>query len=383
MTLWNFYRLLIVRLLEEGYSVTILSSSIHPLKEFERMGCSIVPVEITRTISPWKDFVSLLKLARYFRNSKVSIVHAHTPKGGLLAMIAAATAGIRHRFYTCHGLAFDTEKGLKRLVMILSERLTCRLAHQVLVVSPSLLQKMAQYRIGTDAKKMILGNGTACGLDIKTFDRTLELEAQSRQIRDSLKIPPEAIVVGFIGRLVPDKGIHLLVQAFSELYRENDQVRLLVIGNLEPHRGILPEETLRLLHEHDGIRRLDFTHGIERYYACMDFLVLPTRREGFPYTLLEAAAMRIPVIATMVTGCVDAVVDRVTGLLIEPESTAALLAAMRTLVMDPGLRKAMGQAARKRIEEKFRADLYIQYHQEFYRHHLDPQVSDHQLSTFE
>lgn len=364
--LWHFYRLLIGQLLKDGYPVTILSSPQPPFREFEQMGCRFYPLEITRIISPWQDIRSLFRCIRYLRKTKPQVIHAHTPKGGLLAMIAGRIAGIQYRLYTCHGLAFETEKGLKRFVMILSERLTCRLAHQVLVVSPSVSKRMAELRIGKDAKKTILGDGTACGLDLTTFDQTHELEVQSRQIRESLKIPAQAIVIGFVGRLVPDKGIHLLVQAFSELYRENDRVRLLVIGELEPHRGTLPEETLRLLHEHDGIRYIGFTHGIERYYACMDLLALPTRREGFPYVLLEAAAMQKPAIATKVTGCVDAVVDGVTGILIEPDNAPALLEALRQLVNDPALRKRMGQTARKRIEEKFQAETYIRYHISLY-----------------
>jgi glycosyltransferase involved in cell wall biosynthesis len=366
MTLWIFYRLLIARLLRDGYTVTILSSPMHPLDEFERMGCSTVPIRITRTISPWQDILSLIKLFRYFRKFKPSIVHAHTPKGGLLAMIAAAMAGVRCRLYTCHGLVSETETGLKRLLLTLSERLTFALAHRILVVSLSLSRKLTEHHIGSEAKKMILGNGTACGLDVTTFDRTPELIAQARQIRDGLKISSEAIVIGFIGRLVPDKGIHLLVDAFSELYRENDRVRLLIVGDAEPHRGVLPDKTLRLIEEHVGIRRVGFTHKIERYYACMDLLALPTRREGFNYALLEAAAMQIPAIATRVTGCVDAIVDDKTGILVEPDNTLALLAALRRLVNDPTLRMTLGRAARKRVEEEYRVETMIEHHMNLY-----------------
>jgi glycosyltransferase involved in cell wall biosynthesis len=366
MALWSFYRLLIARLLRDGHPVFIISSDMHPLEEFARMGCTVLPVPITRVISPWRDILSAIKIFRHLRRIKPSIVHAHTPKGGLLAMIGAAMAPVRCRLYTCHGLASETETGFKRNLLTLTERLTCALAHRVLVVSPSLSRKMTEHRIGSDAKKLILGAGSACGIDTMRFDRTEELMAQARQIRQSLKIPDDAIVIGFIGRLVPDKGIHLLVQAFCELYRENDRVRLLVIGDLEPYRGTLSDETNRLLTEHAGIRRIGFTHGIERYYACMDLLALPTRREGFPYVLLEAGAMRIPVVATAVTGCVDAIEDQVTGLLIDGNRPEQLVDALSGLIRDPARRTEMGRQGRLRVEQGFASERLIAEHLKLY-----------------
>jgi len=174
-------------------------------------------------------------------------------------------------------------------------------------------------------------------------------------------------VIGFIGRLVPDKGIHILIESFLALYNQDPYIRLLIIGAMEPHRGNLTSSMLQTIQEHPGITHLDFTDQIEAYYPLMDVLVLPTRREGFPYTLIEAAAMEIPVIATRVTGCVDAVIDHQTGILIPPESPSDLTRAIQTLLYDKSLAQSMGRQARDRVVKQFSSERLTKLHLNLYQ----------------
>ena len=145
-----------------------------------------------------------------------------------------------------------------------------------------------------------------------------KLFEEAKQFRDESNVSHNDILIGFIGRLVPDKGIDILLDAFSSLFSKYDNIKLIVIGDYEPHRGRLTDRQIQLLKNDSKIFHVDFTYDIEKYYAAMNILVLPTKREGFPYTLMEAAAMELPVVATKVTGCIDAVIDGETGLLVEP-----------------------------------------------------------------
>lgn len=372
VTLWAFYRRLLQRLQNEGFEPEICSSPGRELDYFEKQfGIKVYQVDILRRITPWQDVLTILKLVRIFKQNRYDLVHAHTPKAGLLGMIAARLAAVKCRIYTCHGLPLETESGLKRQLLTYAERVSCALAHQVLAVSYSLADKLTEYKICSRLKLTVLGDGTACGVELNCFTRTPDLIKRSRVIRSRFSISDDDIVIGFIGRLVPDKGVHILIESFTRLYELYPNIQLLILGDFEPHRGLLPDETIEVLNNHPGIIHLGFTDEIEQYYAAMDMLVLPTRREGFPYTILEAGAMGLPVVATKVTGCVDAVVDGQTGLVVPPDDVSALTAAMRRLLDYPQLRLRMGQKARKRVEEKFTSQRLLDAHIKLYRKMLE------------
>jgi glycosyltransferase involved in cell wall biosynthesis len=367
VTLWSFYRSLPLRLSDEDIEVHICSSDGPELKMFrDNDGVKTWTVPISRKITPFRDLLSIFKLRGIFRRQRFDIVHAHTPKAGLLGMIAAKLAGVENRIYTCHGLPLETEKGFKRRLLTWAEKLSCYCATQVLVVSNSLLEQLEGYGICHKPRMEMLCDGTACGVDLERFSRTACLAKKSVDVRREYNIPDNALVIGFIGRLVPDKGIHLLVQSFCKLYCRYQNIRLLILGSFEPHRGVLPDETINHLNNHPGIIMVGFSNEIEPYYAVMDMLVLPTRREGFPYTLLEAAAMELPVVATEVTGCVDAVVDGKTGLLVVPENVDLLSRAIEKLIQSDQLRDRMGREARRRVEEKFTVERLLAAHVRLY-----------------
>lgn len=375
VTLWSFYRGLPGRLKDEGIDLEICSSPGKELDYFEKQyAITVHQVNILRQITPWRDMLAILKLVKIFKRNRYKLVHAHTPKAGLLGMIAATVAGVRCRIYTCHGLVLETEVGLKRHLLACAERISCALAHRVLSVSHSLVDKLEAYKICPKSKLMVLGDGTACGVELNRFTLNSDLIEKGKVIRRRHNIPDDATVIGFIGRLVPDKGVHILVESFTQLYELNPNTRLLVLGDFEPHRGRLPGQTLKVMNNHSGIIHVGFTHEIEPYYVAMDVLVLPTRREGFPYAPLEAAALELPTVVTKVTGCVDAVVDNITGLLVEVGNVEQLLGAMLRLVKDPELRRQLGKQGRQRVEALFDSRLLIDKHINLYEELIDKNV---------
>ncbi len=338
---------------QAGFEWTAVSSPGDQLDEFgrtERVAVHAVPM--TRRITMAQDFVALVRLWRYLRRTRPHIVHAHTPKAGLLGMIAAALARVPVRIYQLHGLPMATATGLRRRLLTWSEKLACRLAHEVLAVSPSLQQLTVSSGLCAAGRVRVLGQGTANGVDARgRFDPRYHA-AHRAQIQAASGIPPEATVVGFVGRLVPDKGVVELLQAWQSLRDEFPELHLLMVGP-EESESPLPDWVRQRLLQDARIHSVGFHRDPAPLYAAMDVLLLPSHREGFGMAAMEAAAMALPVVATCVTGCVDAVVDGVTGTLVPPHNADALAAAVRTYVRDPLLRRRHGQAGRMRVVQHF------------------------------
>ena len=368
VTLWNFYRDLILELGKSDYHVTVVSSAMRELPMMEQqLNCETFSVGIYRQISPLRDLLSIFCLWWYFLKKKQDIVHAHTPKGGLLGMISSFLAGVPHRVYTIHGLPLDTAKGLKRKLLSAAEWLSCRLATEVLAVSSSLKIRVLDERICARDKIRVLGNGSACGVNLSKFSLSKELMVEAKKIRSEYEICEVALVIGFVGRIVPDKGIEALVKAFKKFNEDVPDSYLMLIGEFETVRETIDPEILNEI-KSDGhiVFNNEFKDNISPFYAAMDILTLPTRREGFGLTLVEAAAMNLPTIATRVTGCVDAVEENVSGLLVTVDNVNELCAAMLFLAKDPDMRKKLGQQGCERAKRLFDSKLLIKEHMKLY-----------------
>ena len=367
-TLRVFYRPLMQAIHRTGSDLSVLSSDGPELACFEREQLArtrIIP--LARRISPLIDWHALCALLRVLRAEAFDIVHTHTPKAGMLGMLASWLAGVRVRVHTLHGLPLETTRGFKRRILICAERVTCRLAQRVCVVSPSLRNRVLELRLCPAEKMVVLGHGSACGVDLQRFRRTPEAEAQAKTTRRNQGIPDSAVVVGYMGWMVADKGVAVLVEAFRRLAEKRDDLYLLMIGADGSDRDPLSVLTWRSIREHPRIRYVGLQSDPVPWYVAMQICALPTRREGFPYALLEAAAMGIPAIATRVTGCVDAVVDGVTGLLVSPDDSSALQDAMQRLADDAALRTRLGGAAAERVRRHFSSERLVRAHLELYQ----------------
>lgn len=357
----GFFRGQIAFFKERGFAVHAVSSPGVLLKEAaSREGIPVYPVAMPRRISLIADLKALYQLFRLFRRFQPDIVHAHTPKGGLLGVLAARLARVPIVIYTMRGLPYVTATGVKRKILMGTETLACRLADRVLAVSFSLSQQALDMGFCSPAKIRVLSCGSSNGVDAKGRFNPYKINPDlPRAIRNLYQIPSDALVIGYVGRIVRDKGMVELGEAWQRLRDAFPELYLLLVGPLEPQDPI-PDLLLKQLEDDP---RVVFTGGVEdtvSYYTAIDILVLPTYREGFPNTPLEAAAMELPVVATRVDGCVDAVVDGVTGLLVPPGDRAALPRAISQLLLNPAQREQMGKEGRQRVLQDFRPEVIWQ-----------------------
>lgn len=293
------------------------------------------------------------------------IVEFSTPKAGLLGTLAAWLRGVPCRVYMLRGLKVERSSGLKRKLLLATERLASACAQVVLCNSESLRAETLALRIAPSRKLHLLGEGSSNGVDMERFS------PGPSDVREQFGISPEAPVVGFVGRLTRDKGLPELVQAFDAVQREEPSARLLLVGWFDDAEDALDHELRDRIENHPGIVCAGFVDQTAAYYRAMDFLVLPTWREGFPNVVLEASATGIPVVTTECTGARDSVIPEVTGLLIPPGYSEAITEAVLKLIRNPDLRQRMGQAARAWVLQHFLEDRVLGLTADYYLSLLD------------
>ena len=349
-----------------GFSAVMVSAAGRELEEIASAeGAAWRTVAMEREISPFRDLVSLWKLYRVIKTEKPDLVDVSTPKAGLLAGMAAALAGVPCRIYTLRGLRLETARGWRRLLLWLAERLACACVHQVVPVSPSLRQRAIDLKLVSGEKARVLGKGSG-GVNLERFTSLRRNSFETASLRLKLGLTGRETVIGFVGRLVRDKGIHELVEAFGELGATIPNLRLLLVGDFEA--GDPVDRALRKQIESAAtIFQSGFVKESAPYYALMDVFVLPTYREGFPGVALEAQASGVPVVTTSATGAVDSVEDGVTGLVVPAGSTKMLTEAIRKLLLSPALRTEMGRAGRQWMERDFHYEAVWEAHADLYR----------------
>jgi glycosyltransferase involved in cell wall biosynthesis len=334
-----------------GFEVFAVSSGGEDLTRFcAAEGTVGVAIEMQRRITPLRDLVAVIRLWMLFRSLRPDIVHAHTPKGGLLGMLAAWLARVPTRIYHIHGLPFVTRRGWSRWLLRATERVSCAVATQVLCVSRSIARVATEERLAGDKPIEVLLGGAINGVDTSRFRP--QPAPVRRSCRSEYGIPDTAAVIGFVGRLVREKGISELAEAWASLRARFADTHLLLVGPWEPFDPAPPGVRAALSHD-PRVHLSGLDWDTPRLYAAMDVVVLPTYREGFPVVPLEAAAMELPVVATRVPGCTDAIVDGETGSLVPPRDPDALATALAAYLDDPALRRVHGAAARKRVREEF------------------------------
>jgi glycosyltransferase involved in cell wall biosynthesis len=327
---------------ENGFDVHIVSSPHESLFELaEAEGVTAHPVPMRRAISPVPDLVSLVRLWQLYRKIRPDIVHGFTLKAGLLAMIAARLAGVPVPLYSILGTP-EEGRGPVSFAIFLVERCICFLAQAVYCECKSIKDVIVKHRLKAPEKTKVVAawSWNTIGPFLEGYQHR---ESMRQQMRARLGIPQESLVIGYVGRIVVDKGIRELYAAFRELAADFPDLVLLLVGDFEPEHPMENELRAALLSE-PRVRITGFRNDVPSYMAGMDVLVHPSYREGLPTVPLEAGAIGLPVITTRIPGCVDAVTDGVTGMLIESHHAAQLRDAIRVLLEDGEARERMGRA---------------------------------------
>jgi glycosyltransferase involved in cell wall biosynthesis len=321
-----------------------------------REGVGTTAVEMHRRVTPIRDLRATARLVRALRQLRPTIVHAHTPKGGLLGMIAALSARVPVRIYHMRGLPYTGATGFRRLILRMTERVSCALAHRVLCVSHALRAQAVGEGLCEAEKILVIAGGSGNGVDSGIrFNPDLLPPDARHATRQRFAIPDEATVIGFIGRIVRQKGIVELAEAWSTVKVRHPTARLLLVGPFEPEDA-LPAHVEAGLRNDPRVHLAGLDWNTAAMLAAMDVVVLPTYREGFPNVPLEAAAMGLPVVATTIPSCAEAVLDEQTGLLVPPRDASALAHALARYLDDPVFRRKHGAAGQKRVRAEFQQE---------------------------
>ena len=348
---------------EDGYEVVAVSSPDRRLDEVaEREGVRTVAVPMERHISPLKDLKSLINLVRAFRKERPTMVHSMTPKAGLLSMMAAWLTRVPVRVHTFTGLVFPTAKGLTQKILILTDRITCACATHVIPEGEGVKNDLTNYRI-TKKPLKVLGHGNVRGIDLEHYNPELpEVKAEAAKIRKD-----GVFTFVFVGRLVGDKGINELIEAFERLHKEYPATRLLLVGPEESNLDPLKPETLAKIKENPSIEAVGSQPDVRPWFVAADVLVFPSYREGFPNVVIEAGAMGLPSIVTDINGSREIIIEGRNGTIIPARDEDALYQAMKQMVDNPDQLKSMASEARPLIASRYEQSYVRRCLKEYYK----------------
>lgn len=340
--------------MSQFYDVTAVSSEAENLKKLgTKEGVSTFHIPLTRRITPFADIRAVFKLYRFLKKEKPQIVHSHTPKAGIVGMMAAAMARVPVRLHTVAGLPLMEARGVKRRILNQVEKLTYRYATMVYPNSRGLKEIILKEKF-CDAKKLkVLGEGSSNGIDTSFFSRTHFSEEKIQEKREELGIPPSELTYIFVGRLVKDKGIEELVAAFTLLERENNHCTLLLVGPYEDDLDPLSDETKSEIENNPKIITTGYQQDIRIFLALSNILVFPSYREGFPNVVMQAGAMDLPAIVSNINGCNEIIKEGRNGLLVPPKNSKLLYEKMELLAQDSSLRERMRSRAREEIVSRY------------------------------
>lgn len=329
-----------------GYKTYLLAPYSDRCAKFcEIEGCEHLVVKIEKDISIWKDLKSFFTIIKHFKKVKPDIVNLGTPKISLLGMIAAALLGVNKRIYTCRGFRFENEHGMKRKVLIFTERITSLFAsEQVICISNSVKVLGVKHKVFPEHKAIVIGKGSSNGLNLNLFNPKVAINQEIKNLVQNKYQLEDKFVFGFLGRLVDRKGINELYEVFSDLYSQNQNIRLLLVGPLDMIQ-IADKDLPLKIDRHPGI----INHGrvkqddVPGYMLTMDVFVLPAWWEGFGNVLIQAAAMGTAVISTTATGTIDAVQDEYNGILVPVKDKVKLKDSMLKLMEDTETRRSFAR----------------------------------------
>ena len=369
----DFFKEVMLKMNKDGYDTIVVTSPGEFLDKFRVEYPDIKTIEVTmaRHIDIAKDLSALLKLIWFLGKERPYIVHSMTPKAGLLCMLAAWITRVPYRIHTFTGLIWPTAVGLKRKILITTDKILCACATHIIPEGQGVLNDLKNF--GVCKKEMrVLGFGNVMGIDLKRFD-PCRFEKKANN----------GFTFLFIGRIAKDKGVNELTEAFVRLHKKYDATTLILIGRNEKGLDPISSATETKIDNNPAIHYCGtkFNDELVAQYADADCFVMPSYREGFPNTVLEAGAMGLPQIVTDINGSREIISDVINeeneiqvcrnGIIVPPRDSERLYQAMEMMITNKDMRDFMSKNAREMIASRFDKDVVqlcqIDYYKEILR----------------
>jgi len=340
-----------------GFDVLMISADGKELAEvIEREQCRHMIVPMTRKITPFTDLKCLCSLIKIFRKEKPDIVHTHTPKAGLLGMLAAKICGVKIRIHTVAGLPLMVEKGFKYQLLKFIEKLTYAAANHVWPNSNSLMLFISKNKLCKSSKLNIIAKGSTNGIDVNRFSTENLDEKLMNEIKGQISYSTQQTYLLCIGRLVKDKGLVELVNVFTQLQNNNENLKLILVGEYENTLDPLPPNILHEIENHPSIVHINWSNRVEYFMQLAHFFVFPSHREGFPNVLLQAGLMGLPVICSHITGNIDIVTNNETGLIFESGNEQQMFKLLQYALLHPQHMQDMAKKLQEHVWKNYRQE---------------------------
>jgi lipopolysaccharide/colanic/teichoic acid biosynthesis glycosyltransferase len=340
----------LLQLRDAGFDVAAMSAPGPDLEPVEKAGVPHFAIPFTRRFTPFADLRACWRLWRTCRRERFTIVHTHQAKAALFGQMAARLAGVPIVVNTLHGFYFhDRTPRLKRRAWILLERFQALLSDRILSQNSEDIGTAVEEAICSRDRIEFIGNG----IDLTRFNPDRVTADDRRRLRASLGFDEDARVVGFVGRLVREKGILELFEAFRSVRERVPAARLLIVGPVDEAKADAVKPATAAEYGITDAVFLGYRHDMPELYSAMDVCVLPSHREGFPRSPMEASAMGVACVATDIRGCREVVTPGVNGLLVPVRDARALADAIATIASDPARASRLGAAGRRLAAASF------------------------------
>jgi len=344
---------------KNGFNVTMISSDGQELNDvIENEKCGHIIISLTRKITILKDLKATYNLHKLIRKEKPDIVHTHTPKAGIIGMLASYFARVPIRLHTVAGLPLMEATGFKRIILNFVEKVTYKCSTKVYPNSYGLKKIILKHRFTSENKLKVIGNGSSNGIDTSYFDPELFSIEENAVLKTNLGIKKTDFVFIFVGRIVSDKGINELVEAFDKISLVEENIKLLLVGPFEDELDPLQKKAKLLINNNDKIILVGYQNDVRPYFSISNCLVFPSYREGFPNVVMQAGAMKLPSIVSDINGCNEIIENNINGLVIKLKCVDAIYDAMIKITSDKSLFNKLRLNSRDSIKMKYEREVY-------------------------
>ena len=333
-----------------------------------REGIKHYKLPYTRKLNPLRDLIGLVCTIFLILKAKPTIVHTHSPKAGIIGMLSAYICRVPLKIHTVAGLPLMETSGFKKRILILVEKIAYSCADFVLPNSLNQKEYILE-NIYNDTKVQVIGTGSSNGIDLNYYNPDSVDDKFINNFKQKKNIQPDTTVFCFVGRLVYYKGVNEMVQMFRTLNKNYTNIKLILVGPFEKLYP-LENETLKEIDKNENIINVGHQEDIRPYLKMADIFLFPSYREGFPQSLMQAAAMNLACIASNINGCNEILDNNSSGILIEPKNVDALYHAAETLLNDKELQSSLAKKARLKMEESYEQNKFWDELISFYNNSL-------------